>query len=151
MKYLTTLALVASWWVMASGCASSKKNTPLSKHVLVSVVDAKSREPVQGATVSVRYVHSNRGDKAVTDQSGRAVLKVNCGPPSDVFSYDVDVVNNRYDQHLGLVMDLDDLTRRSPDLIPTKPDIVLEITSRADGKLAEAELESKRKSDDEAA
>src|SRR5205823_59846 len=104
-----------------------------------------------GATVSVRYVHSNRGDKAVTDQVGRAVLKVNCGSPSDVFSYDVYVVNRRYDQHLGVGMDLDELATRSPDFIPTKPDLVLEITSRADEKRAEAEREAKQKSNEQAA
>src|SRR5882672_3131093 len=98
MKPIATFSLLLAVWTGTFGCASSEKNVPSYKHVLVSVIDSKSSEPVQGATVSVRYVHSNRGDKAVTDQAGRAVLKVNCGPPSDVFSYDVEVVNRRYDQ-----------------------------------------------------
>ena len=124
---------------------------PPSKHVLVSVIDSKSGEPVQGATVSVRYLHSKRGDRAVTDQTGRAVLKVNCGPSSDVLSYDVEVVNSWYDRYLGLSMDLDKLTTRSPDFIPPKPDVVMEIASRIDEKRAEAELDRRRKSDEEAA
>src|SRR5438094_8863356 len=124
MKSIATAPLLLAVWIGSFGCASSEKGVPSYKHVLVSVIDSKSSEPVPGATVSVRYVHSNRGDKAVTDQVGRAVLKVNCGSPSDVFSYDVYVVNRRYDQHLGVGMDLDELATRSPDFIPTKPDLV---------------------------
>lgn len=117
----------------------------LAYNVLVSVVDSKTRQPVEGATVSIRF----RKTSAVTGKDGTALLKLSSAETTPLF--DVKVVNEKYDQHFGYSESPDDWIGRSEDFIPTKPDIVLKVTSRIDEKRREEEMKAKEKSNEDAA
>jgi hypothetical protein len=114
-----------------------------SYNVLVSVVDSKTGHQVEGATVSTHEI------TATTGKDGRAMLKLSSGGRLPVF--EVKIVNEKYDDHRGYSTTRNDWMQRSEDFIPTKPDIVLKVTSRVDEKRAEAKIEAERKSDEEAA
>jgi hypothetical protein len=131
------------FFLIAFLAAQALSNASPSYNVLVSVVDSKTGHPVEGATVSAHEI------TAVTGKDGRAMLKLSSGGRMPVF--EVKVVNEKYDDHRGYSTTRKDWTDRSEDFIPTKPDIVLKVTSRIDEKRAEAKMEAERKSDEDAA
>lgn len=141
------LSLIA---VGTFGCASPYK------HVLVSVVDSNTRQPIRGTTVRAWYPMaswsswvSHQPDKAVTGETGEAMLRVN--PTGGGPFYDVVIANDQYDEHFGYSSSSDELAERANDFIPLKPDIELEVTSKKDLARLEVEAEKKQKSDEEAA
>lgn len=155
MKIFAESLLILSLLAGVSGCASSYK------HVLVSVVDSNTGEPVCGATViSTPYSdatwwsrHFYYSSKGVTDQTGKAMLKAKYEQGIEPL-WEVDVVNSRYDQQQEIYPTLeetDGLIARPESFIPTTPDFVVGVTSRRDLTRSEAAAEEKRKSEDQAA
>jgi hypothetical protein len=104
-------------------------------------------KPVEGATISVAF---HRRTQTVTASDGTAMLKLSSAEAQDSV-FDVGIVNKQYDQHFGYSESGNEWMNRPEDFIPTKPDIVFEVTSRIDEQRAEAELEKKHRSDEQAA
>ena len=146
--FLPLLVAVATF-----GCASDSY-----RHVSVSVVDSKSRQPVQRVRVSTSHPFKywsyrvfHPGTTAFTGKDGIAIVQAD---PHDQLgpTFYVKVINKQYDQHFGYSeAGANGWADRSKDFIPTKPDIVLEVTSRIEEKRADEEQEAKHKSDEEAA
>jgi hypothetical protein len=139
--------------VATFGCASDSY-----RHVSVSVIDSKTREPVQHVRVSTSHPFKSwsyrifhPGTTVFTGKDGIAFVQAD---PHDQLGpiFDVKIVNKQYDQHFGYgEAGANDWADRPKDFIPTKPDIVLEVTSRIEEKRADEEQETKHKSDEEAA
>jgi hypothetical protein len=136
VKTLATDALIAFLAVGTLGCSSSSY-----RHVLVSVVDSKTGKPVAGATVSIAF-HSRT--RTVTGPDGTAMLRLRPKEAQEAI-FDVQIVNKQYDQHFGYGTSEDEWTHRPEDFIPTKPDTVIEVTSRIDEQRAQEEADAKRK------
>ena len=148
-----------------SGCVSSYK------HVMVSVVDETTGQPVAGATVSTYYVvqrfslASRRTSTSVTDANGTAVLLANYLPHEPVLfghsepfpfhpMYDVDITNDKYEQHTsdtGSALEDGPLLSRPVKFIPTTPDFVEEIASEKAIAGQRAQDEKRREADEQKA
>jgi hypothetical protein len=144
-------SLIVTFCLLVSGCASSDRHGWSYKHVLVSVVDDKSGEPVRGAAVSATYMDPGNPNRPITDENGKAMLKVTSRPGVGGCWYAVEILNSLYDQHVVEAEEVKDLPTRSDDFIPTKPDVVLEVTSRASEHQRKEEAAAKDKAADAAA
>jgi hypothetical protein len=142
VKTHATHPLIALLAAGILGCSSISY-----RHVLVSVIDSKTGRPVEGATVSIHFYPRTR---IVTGVDGTAMLKLR---PKDAQEpiFDVEIVNRQYDQHFGYSKSADDWMNRPENFVPTKPDIVLELTSRSDQQRAEEETQARRGAAEQAA
>jgi hypothetical protein len=113
--------LIAVVACCVAGCTSSYK------FVLVSVVDTKTGKPVEGAKVSI---HFHPHTKTTTGEDGMALLKLRSKDAQDAI-FDVKVVNQKYDQYFGQSDD-GAWIKRAEGVIPTSPDIVIEVESKID-------------------
>jgi hypothetical protein len=140
MKILFSIAVIFLL-VVGFGCATSHK------YVLVSVVDSGTGRPVAGATVGVHFFSRTQ---VVTGRDGMALLRLS-GKEAEDPIFDVKIDNAEYDQYLGEPDPEGEWVKRSADTIPSKPDVVLEVTSRLDEKRADEEREAKLKAAQQAA
>ena len=141
VKTHATHALIAFLVTGILGCSSSYR------HVMVSVIDSKTGAPVAGAGVGV---HFHPRTRTVTGQDGTATLKLRPKEAQDPI-FDVKIVNSYYDQNFGYSESRNEWMNRPQDFVPTKPDIVLEVTSRIDEQRAEEATQAKRKAAEQAA
>jgi hypothetical protein len=65
--------------------------------------------------------------------------------------FDVKIVNKHYDQNFGYSESQEEWKNRPPKFVPTKPDIVLEVTSRVNEQRAEDETRAAHKAAEQAA
>lgn len=140
MKKILSVTLTFLVVLFSLGCTTSYK------HVLVSVVDSRTRNPVQGATVTVSFLPKTR---TVTDRDGMALIKLRSDVAQDAL-FEVAITNELYEQDYGSETD-SEWFRRPDFVIPTKPDIVLGIVTRADQKHAEEKEKAKAALTDQAA
>ncbi len=145
------LSLIVPFCLVIAGCASSDERGWSYKHVLVSVVDDESGKPVRGAAVSATYMEPNNPNKPITDENGKAMLKVASRPRGEICIYTVGISNNLYDQNIVEEREVKGLPKRSENFIPTKPDVVLKLTSRVTETRRKEEIAAKDKAADAAA
>ncbi len=137
---------VLTWVLLAfvlfnAGCATSHR------YVLVSVVDYKTRTPVEGAIVSI---HFHPRTRSVTGKDGMALLKLHSQEAENPI-FDVKIVNQQYDQNFGYSESDNEWMKRPEEAIPTTPDIVLEVESRREQRHEEEMKEQQFNSAKEAA
>lgn len=142
------------------GCVSSYK------HVLVSVVDSTTLEPVEGAKVTTSYIGhsafwfaSPHASEAVTDKTGTALLSASFSAIAP--EYDVHILNDKYRVDMTWIPNewRDAKLRARPEaFIPATPDVVVEVPNReldarssAEQERQRAEAEKQRKMDEQKA
>jgi hypothetical protein len=166
MRTTTSGLLLPILLLNTVGCATAYK------HVMISVVDATTQEPVAGAKVSTSYFRQyplSRGSriisKAATDTKGNALLSANYLRRNSLFrelydpdnlgpSYDVSISTNDYNVTCSIGISpstRDELFTRSPNFMPTTPDIVVQVRSEREKERDRLDMELKRKDDEEKA
>jgi hypothetical protein len=153
MKAISNLLMTLPLLLGTIGCVSSYK------HVLVSVVDSTTHEPVEGAKITTSYAgHSGfllvspHPFEAVTDKNGMALLLASFSAISP--DYQVHVLNDKYRVDLTAIGRWDDdkpLRARSKASIPTTPDILVTVPNRAEWEKQRAEAEKQGKLDEQQA
>lgn len=124
------------------------------------MIDSNTGSPVQGASVSASYpaeswlfqfIHPS--SKGITDEQGKVTLDVYCARGFGPF-FEIEIVNELYYQEVGLFHSENEWKEwmgRPKDYVPSKPDTIVEITSRIDVAQAEQQREEKKKADEAAA